>query len=292
MLKEFAGRTAVITGAGSGFGREFALIAARRSMQLVLADVQADALKATEALVRDAGAEKVICQLTDVSNAAQVDALASVTHDQFGPAQLLFNNAGVATGGLMWEHDLADWEWVLGVNLMGVANGVRAFVPAMVSNGQAAHVINTASVAGLLSPPTMGVYNVSKQAVVGLSETLYHDLKMVKSPVGVSVLCPAFVPTGIAQSDRNRPAGPMRDEDLTASMRAAQVSTEKAVNSGKISAADVAQTTYDAIEQDRFYIVTHEKIMGSVRLRTDDIAQLRNPTDPYSLRQPLRPDAA
>jgi NAD(P)-dependent dehydrogenase (short-subunit alcohol dehydrogenase family) len=286
MLTEFGGRTAVITGAGSGFGREFALIGARRGMKLVLADIQSDALQDTEQLVRDLGLEAgdVISQVTDVSKADQVDALAERAHQQFGAVHLLFNNAGVATGGLMWEHDTTDWEWVLGVNVMGVANGVRAFVPAMVQQKQPAHIVNTASVAGLLSPPTMGVYNVSKQAVVGLSETLYHDLQLVQSPVGVSVLCPAFVPTGIAQSHRNRPGGGLTDDQLTDSMRATQASTEKAVSSGKISASDVAQTTFEAIESDRFYIVTHEKIMDSVRLRGDDIAQLRNPTDPYSLR--------
>lgn len=286
MLTDFEGRVAVITGAGSGFGREFALLGAQRGMNLVLADIEADALRETEHLLRESGASKIITQVTDVAKADQVDALADVTHQQFGPAHLLFNNAGVATGGLMWEHETTDWEWVLGVNVMGVANGVRAFVPAMVDAAQPAHVVNTASVAGLLSPPTMGIYNVSKQAVVGLSETLYHDLQLVKSPVGVSVLCPAFVPTGIAQSQRNRPDGGPTDAQLTDSMRAAQSSTEKAVNSGKISASDVAQTTFDAIEANRFYIVTHEKIMGSVRLRTQDIAQLRNPTDPYSLRTP------
>lgn len=286
MLTEFGGRTAVITGAGSGFGREFALIGAQRGMNLVLADVQSDALQQTEQLVRDLGVDagKVIAQVTDVSQSGQVDALAEQTHQRFGPAHLLFNNAGVATGGLMWEHDTVDWEWVLGVNVMGVANGVRAFVPAMVQAKQPAHVVNTASVAGLLSPPTMGIYNVSKQAVVGLSETLYHDLQLVKSPVGVSVLCPAFVPTGIAQSHRNRPDGGPTDAQLTDSMRVAKASTEKAVNSGKISASDVAQTTFDAVESNRFYIVTHAKIMDSVRLRGEDIAQLRNPTDPYSLR--------
>ncbi|MGB7302768.1 MAG: SDR family oxidoreductase [Burkholderiaceae bacterium] len=290
MLKDFAGATAVITGAGSGFGREFALIGAHRKMKLVLADVQADALAQTSEMVATAGATEVISQVTDVSQFESMQSLADRCHEQFGPASLLFNNAGVAAGGLLWENEPADWAWVLGVNLVGVANGVHAFVPAMVAAGKAAHVINTASVAGLVSPPTLGIYNVSKHGVVALSETLYHDFRLVKAPIGVSVLCPAFVPTGIAASERNRPQDMRSKQPPTASMQAAQQATAKAVGAGKISAADVAQATFKAIEDDRFYIVTHGKIMDSVRTRAEDVALLRNPTDPYARKQDVTPE--
>lgn len=288
MLKEFKGRTAVITGAGSGFGREFALIAADRGMNLVLADIQADSLAETETMVTARGAE-VLSMKTDVGDAASVEALRDACLERFGAPGLLFNNAGVAVGGLAWENSVSDWEWVLRVNLWGVIHGIRCFVPAMIQAGRPAHVVNTASVAGLLSPPTMAVYNVSKHGVVTLSETLFHDLRMVGAPVGVSVLCPAFVPTGIADSGRNRPENLRSTQAPTASMRAAQASTEKAVRSGKISAADVAAMTYEAIEQDQFYIVTHERIMDSVRLRVADVSERRNPTDPFSMRQDVAP---
>ena len=280
-MKLFEGRCAVITGAGSGFGREFARIAARRKMRVVLADVQKDALKAVEAELRAEGVD-LIAQPCDVSNETEVAALADAAFEHFGAVHLLFNNAGVATGGLTWEASAADWQWVLGVNVMGVVHGIKAFVPRMIAAGQEGHVINTASVAGLLSPPLMAVYNVSKHAVVTLSETLYHDLRLEKTKLGVTVLCPAFVPTGISASERNRPSHLDRGREATASEIAAQQSSDKAVSSGKITAAQVASMTFDAIESEQFYCVTHPKIMPSVRTRCEDVSQLRNPTDPYA----------
>ncbi|MEZ5741969.1 MAG: SDR family oxidoreductase [Burkholderiaceae bacterium] len=290
MLDTFQDKVAVITGAGSGFGREFALLGARRGMRLVLADIQPDALEQTMSMVVALGADAIAVP-TDVGDGAAMDALRNACVDRFGVPDLLFNNAGVAAGGLIWENGIKDWEWVLRVNLWGVIHGVRAFVPAMVGRGQAAHIVNTASVAGLLSAPNMGVYNVSKHAVVALSETLFHDLRLVGSPVGVSVLCPAFVPTGIADSERNRPPALGQDTPPTESMNQAAQLNRKAVSSGRISAAEVAATTFAAIERDQFYIITHERIMESVRLRTDDVANKRNPTDPFSLRKDVAPNA-
>jgi NAD(P)-dependent dehydrogenase (short-subunit alcohol dehydrogenase family) len=229
MLKEFEGGAAVITGAGSGFGREFARIGATRGMKLVLADVQADALEQTGAMVSALGCQDLVSEVADVSDPDAMNALAERCHDTFGAASLLFNNAGVAAGGLIWETAPADWSWVLGVNLVGVANGISAFVPEMIRAGRPAHVVNTASVAGLLSPPNLGVYNVSKHGVVALSETLYHDLNLVKSSVGVSVLCPAFVPTGIAESERNRPDRFELQAAPSESARAAMQVVQKAV---------------------------------------------------------------
>ncbi|MGH1358248.1 MAG: SDR family oxidoreductase [Burkholderiaceae bacterium] len=290
MLKEFKNQVAVVTGAGSGFGREFAMTAARRGMKLVLADIQADALARTAATLNDMGVE-FKTQVTDVGDFDQVEALRDTCLSAYGVPQLLFNNAGVAKGGLLWEHGIADWEWVLRVNLWGVIHGVRAFVPAMVDADKPAHVVNTASVAGLLSAPSLGIYNVSKHGVVTLSETLFHDLRMVKSAVGVSVLCPAFVPTGIDQSERNRPEALASKEAETQSMKQAQALTSKAVKAGRITAPEVAQTTFTAIEEDQFYIITHDKIMDSVKLRLDDVAGRTNPTDPYSLKRDVAPKA-
>jgi len=222
----------------------------------------------------------------DVSVGSDVECLARRTRSAFGDVDLLFNNAGVGAGGLIWETSERDWQWVLGVNLWGVIHGIRAFVPSMVAKGSAGHVVNTASVAGLLSAPLMGVYNVSKHAVVTLTETLYHDLKVAKAQIGCSVLCPAFVPTGIHESERNRPGGG-QDETATASQIAARESIRKAVTSGRLTPQDVAKMTFDAIRSDRFYIITHPKILGSIALRHQDIAEMRSPSDPYSYKPEL-----
>lgn len=287
-MKAFAGKVAVITGAASGFGREFARIGAQLGMKLALADIQADALAATVDELRAQGA-LAFGEAVDVSRAADVERLAQRTLDAYGAVHLLFNNAGVAAGGLIWEQTLKDWEWVLGVNLWGVVHGVRTFVPIMLAQGDECPVVNTASVAGLLSPQMMGVYNVSKHGVVTLTETLYQDLRVTGARIGVSLLCPAFVPTGIAQSHRHRPAS-LRDESApTASMIAAQKASEKAVSSGRISAGEVAQMTFDAIRENRFYVITHPKILASVELRLHDVIAQRNPTDPFSLEPRVAP---
>lgn len=280
MLNEFDNKVAVITGAGSGFGREFARLGHRLGMRVALADIQQDALDATAAELRAAGAN-LIAERIDVSVGGDVQRLALRVRDAFGRADLLFNNAGVGSGGLIWENTEQDWQWVLGVNLWGVIHGIRAFVPGMLAQGTAGHVVNTASVAGLLSAPLMGVYNVSKHAVVTMTETLFHDFKLVKSQLGCSVLCPAYVPTGIHQSERNRPAG-ARDETPTASQLAARDAVTRAVSSGRLTPQQVADMTFDAIRHDRFYVITHPKILASIGLRHEDIAKQRNPSDPYT----------
>ena len=292
-LNDLAGKVAVITGAGSGFGRELARIAAQRGMKVVLADVQQDALDAIGAELSGQGAQ-VLTQRTDVSKAEQVAALATATMQRFGAVHLLFNNAGVGAGGLVWENSIADWEWVLGVNLWGVVHGVRVFTPLMLEQMNkdpeySGYIVNSASIAGLLSPPNMGVYNVSKHAVVTLSETLYHDLRLVGARIGVSVLCPAFVPTGIAHSHRNRPSELANQAAPTASQLAAQAQTKKAVESGQLTAVQVAEMTFAAIAEERFYILTHPKILSSVALRLEDIMQQRSPTDPFTHKPSAKP---
>lgn len=288
-MRELSGRVAVITGAASGFGREFARLGARQGMKLVLADVDRAGLAALE---RELAGTPCIAVPTDVSRAEDVANLARRTIQEFGAAHLLFNNAGVGSGGRIWENSLADWQWVLGVNLWGVIHGIREFVPLMLAQDCECHVVNTASVAGLLSPPGMGVYNVSKHAVVTLSETLFHDLRLAGSKIGTSVLCPAFVPTGIHQSERNRPEELRNAEPLTASQRRSQEATTKAVTSGRITAAQVAEMTFEAIRAKRFYVLSHPRILDSVGLRLQDILALRNPSDPFTYKPGVAPGTA
>lgn len=287
MMSAAKGQTAVLTGAASGFGLACARIAAQRGMNVVLVDVQKDALDAAEAELKATGVA-VMARLVDVSNAAQMQTLAHDVEQRFGAPHFVFNNAGVAAGGLLWENTLADWEWVLGVNLWGVIHGVRLFTPMMLAAAKAdphyqGHIVNTASMAGLLTPPNMGIYNVSKHAVVSLSETLYQDLKLVTDQVGASVLCPYFVPTGISQSHRNRPAQLAADQP-TQSQLIGQAMSDKAVSSGKVTAEEVAQKVFEAMAQDRFYIYSHPQALGNVQSRMTAILAQDNPPDPFEAR--------
>ncbi len=287
MISDFHNKTAVLTGAGSGFGLECARIGAKLGMNLVLVDVQQDALDRAVAEMTGAGAP-VLAMRVDVSKADQMEALGAATLARFGAPNFVFNNAGVGSGGLIWENTLQDWEWVIGVNLMGVAHGIRVFTPMMLAAAAKdpafqGHIVNTASMAGLLNAPNMGVYNVSKHAVVSMSETLYQDLALVTEQISASVLCPFFVPTGISQSHRNRP-----DEHKavgtkpTKSQLIGQAMSDKAVGSGKVSAADVAQKVFDAVASNQFYIYSHPKSIASVQVRMEDILMSRNPTDPFA----------
>jgi len=288
-MTTWQGGIAVITGAASGFGLEASRIAARRGMRVVMADVQADALEAAAAEIRGLGVEVLPFRL-DVSKAAEVEALAQATLQAFGTPNFVFNNAGVGAGGLIWEHTLKDWEWVIGVNLMGVAHGVRVFTPLMLAAAKAdpawhGHIVNTASMAGLLNAPNMGVYNVTKHAVVSMSETLYQDLSLVTDQVHAHVLCPYFVPTGIHRSERNRPdAFADAQARPTKSQLIAQAMSDKAVTSGKVSAAEVAQFVFDAMDAQRFYIYSHPRSLANVQTRLEDIMTPRNPSDPFAAR--------
>ena len=287
MISNFKGKVAVLTGAGSGFGLECAKIGAQLGMRLVLVDVQKDALDAAQAQMQTLGAE-VMARLVDVSNEGQMQALANDVQQTFGAPNFVFNNAGVGAGGLVWENTVADWEWLLGVNLWGVVHGVRLFTPMMLEAASKdpkfqGHIVNTASMAGLLTPPNMGIYNVTKHAVVALTETLYQDLKLVSDQISASVLCPYFVPTGISQSHRNRP-NQLKADKPTKSQLIGQAMSDKAVGSGKVSASDVAKMVFDAISQDHFYIYSHPKALGNVQHRMEAIVQGHNPPDPFKER--------
>lgn len=286
-MHSFKGKTAVLTGAGSGFGLECARIGAANGMRLVLLDVQADALSAAATEIEATGAQ-VMSSVIDVSNEAAMNQMAADVQQRFGAPHFVFNNAGVGAGGLVWENTVADWEWVLNVNLWGVVHGVRLFTPMMLEAAKAdpgykGHIVNTASMAGLLTAPNMGIYNVSKHAVVALTETLYQDLRLVTDQVSASVLCPYFVPTGISQSHRNRPAD-LKAAKPTPSQLIGQAMSDKAVNAGKVTAAEVAQTVFDAVRDDQFYIYSHPQALATVEARFKALVAGEQPPDPFALR--------
>jgi NAD(P)-dependent dehydrogenase (short-subunit alcohol dehydrogenase family) len=287
MIHDFKGKTAVLTGAGSGFGLECARIGAQLGMNLVLVDVQQDALDKAEQEMTAQGVQ-VLARKVDVSSAADMKSLADAVQARFGAPHFVFNNAGVGAGGLVWENTVADWEWVMGVNVWGVVHGVRLFTPMMLEAAKKdptyqGHIVNTASMAGLLTAPNMGIYNVSKHAVVALTESLYQDLKLVTDQISASVLCPYFVPTGITQSQRNRPAS-LPEAQPTQSQLIGQAMSDKAVSSGKVSATEVAHKVFDAIASGQFYIYSHPQALGNVQSRMEAIVQQHNPPDPFAAR--------
>jgi NAD(P)-dependent dehydrogenase (short-subunit alcohol dehydrogenase family) len=279
-MKELQGKVAAVTGAASGLGRSMALAFAAEGMDVTIADVDAHALHDVGRAIREKG-RRVFAMRVDVSKDAEVEAWRDQTIAELGGVHVVCNNAGVSPLGAIWENTVADWEWILGVNLWGVIYGVRAFSPVLIAQNEG-HIVNTASVAGLISPPGSGAYNVTKHAVVALSESLHHDLRERKSAVGVSVLCPAYVPTGIVDSERSRPkdlpAAPKSKETI-----AREAMLRKAVTSGKISADQVAQAVVAAVKEERFYILTHARIKGAIQARMEDILQERAPRNPMAL---------
>ncbi|HLE67284.1 MAG TPA: SDR family NAD(P)-dependent oxidoreductase [Burkholderiales bacterium] len=281
-MKDLKQKVAVVTGGASGLGRSMALAFAREGMRVAIADVDRGGLETVAGELRALGT-KVLAQRVDVSKGDQVETLASRVVAELGGVHVVCNNAGVALTAPVWDTTVADWQWTLGVNLWGVIHGIRVFVPRLIAQDEG-HVVNTASVAGLISPPGSGAYGASKHAVVTLTETLYHDLQEHGSSVGVSVLCPAYVPTGIAESERHRPKeflNPPREPSPL--LRAKQAMLRKAVQTGKISADQVAQMVVAAVKANRFYIVTHPRIMGAVELRMRDILDERAPHNPLAL---------
>jgi NAD(P)-dependent dehydrogenase (short-subunit alcohol dehydrogenase family) len=273
-MKDLKGKTAAITGAGSGLGRAMALAFAREGMKVALADVDQKGLDETVSLLGDAC---LFSQRVDVSKEGDVQAFCDRIEKPF----VVCNNAGVSTLGAAWEQSVGDWQWILGVNLWGVIHGVRAFAPRLIARN-AGHIVNTASVAGLISPPGSGAYNVTKHAVVALSESLHHDLRERGSAVGVSVLCPAYVPTGIIDSERSRPKHLPASEKSPETVKK-ETMMRKAVTSGRLSADDVARAVVAAVKEDRFYILTHARIKGAIRARMEDILEERAPRNPLAL---------
>jgi NAD(P)-dependent dehydrogenase (short-subunit alcohol dehydrogenase family) len=273
-LDKLKDKVAVVTGAGSGIGRELALACAREGMHLVLADVDVPGMAETTSLL--AAGTQSVSVACDVSKAAEVENVAVKVYERFGAAHLLCNNAGVAVSGPTWTTTLDEWQWVLGVNLMGVVHGIRSFVPRMLAQGGDCHVVSTASAAGLISVPGSSIYCASKHGVVTVSECLKHELRAAKASIGVSVLCPAFVPTRIVDSERNRPAALAAANPLGAPYRKM---VRKAVESGRISAAEVALTTLEAVKANRFYVLPHRRMREHVETRLQDIVQDREPTD-------------
>ncbi len=277
-MKDFKDRVAVVTGGASGLGRAMAFRFAREGMKIVLADIEQTTLDATLAEFHQAGheAEGLRC---DVSRAEDVEALAEKALETFGGVHIVCNNAGVAPGGVIWEHSVKDWEWAMGPNVWGVIHGVRVFTPILLKQNTDAHIVNTASVAGLLTLPGMGIYCVTKHAVVSLTECLHHDLAARTDKVRCSVLCPAYVPTRIAESERNRPEHLREDRPKSEEDLRREAGMRHAVESGKISAEQVADAVFDAVREQRFYILTHQRIKPAIETRMQDILQERLPTN-------------
>jgi NAD(P)-dependent dehydrogenase (short-subunit alcohol dehydrogenase family) len=277
-MKDLAGKVAAVTGAASGLGRAMALAFADEGMHVALGDV--NDTSEVVAQVEQRGVSALAVEV-DVSSAESVEAFAALTERDLGKTFLVCNNAGVSPLGAAWENSVDDWRWILGVNLWGVIHGIRSFVPRLMARNEG-HVVNTASVAGIISPSGSAAYNVTKHAVVTLSETLHHDLRSRGSAVGVSLLCPAYVPTGIADPERNRPKGFAPGEKSKETL-AKEATLKKAVEAGRRSAEDVAKAVVQAVKEERFYILTHPRIKGAIKARMEDILNDRTPRDPLAL---------
>jgi NAD(P)-dependent dehydrogenase (short-subunit alcohol dehydrogenase family) len=276
-MKEFRDRVAVVTGGASGIGRAMAERFAAEGMKVVLADVEEDALRLAEAEFREKGVD-VLGVRTDVSKSEDLEKVAEQTLDAFGAVHIVCNNAGVAGAwGQAWANTLDDWNWIMGVNLWGVIHGVRTFLPIMLEQGEEGHVVNTASLAGLM--PGRGIYGVTKQAVVALSESLYNDLRVMEAMIGVSVLCPGWVDTNIIDADRNRPAELARTADAIPNTQREQIDNvvRNLLKTG-LQPSAVADQVLEAIQEDKLYVITHPEMDFIIKERFDNILSRNNPT--------------
>ena len=273
-MKELKGKVAVVTGAASGIGLAMTKQFVSEGMQVVMADVEEEALAASASNVQAEGAD-VLGVLCDVSDAASVSDLAEQTLSSYGGVHVVCNNAGVGPGGLMLETTAEEWEWIVGVNVMGVAHGVITFGPILAEAGEG-HIVNTASEAGLVTNSTLGMYCATKHAVVGLSESLWREVHPLG--VGVSCLCPNLVNTQIFQSERNRPY----DAELTATQNAIMTPMREMISARGIAPSQVAANVVSAIVEDRFWVFTHDITPEAAAIRFTDIEARRNPTDPYA----------
>lgn len=267
-MQEFKNRVAVVTGGASGIGRAIAGRCIAEGMRVVLADVEVSALEETAKTI---GAEPY---RVDVGDAAAMEAMADAVFKQLGAVHLLFNNAGVAPDPKpVWAQSLDTWKWVIDVNLYGVINGLHSFVPRMLASGEEGHIVNTASVAGVLAGPMISPYYATKHAVVGLSESLFLELKSGNTRIGASVLCPAFVKTKIGESGRNRPGG-----DTAAAPSNEFSAMVKALIDNGVTPESIADQVFDAIKADQFWILTHPEMDAAIRDRVEGMLARRNPT--------------
>ena len=275
--ENLAGRTAVVTGAASGIGLALCERFAAEGMKVVMADIEAGPLAAAEASVRRS-APDVRASRVDVANPEDVERLARETYEAFGAAHVVCNNAGVAVLGATHEHTLADWQWVMNVNLWGVIHGVRAFLPRMLAGGDEGHIVNTASMAGLTTAPYMSVYDVTKHGVVALSESMYKEAQVTESPIGVSVVCPGLIDTNIMRSSRNRPEALADAGKAGPNAQAFSQNLADRLATG-YPPSEVASQVLDGIREGRFYIVPAQpEVKAAIGVRAQDLLELRNPT--------------
>ncbi len=272
-------KVAVVTGAASGIGRAIAEHAVRSGAKVVLADIDEPNLAKAEAELKALDGT-VLAIRTDVSKRSDVELLAQHTLEAFGQVHLLFNNAGVAAGGAPWEATWNDWEWVVGVNLMGVIHGVKVFTPIMLAQNTECHIVNTASMAGLIVGSGSAPYAVTKHAVVALSENMYLALQQRKSLVKVSVLCPGLVRTDIINVERHRPAELQNEPVPRTPEMEAGFAAFKAALDASMPASEVAQAVFDAIQKEQFYILSHPEWTEVIQIRTDSLLQMQNPQNP------------
>lgn len=276
-MEQFEGKTAVVTGAASGLGRALAGRCVEAKMRVVLADVEVEPLKKVEEALLERGGD-VLAVETDVRKLDSIENLHAKAIDAYGKVHVLCNNAGVASGGALWEQTPEEWDWALGVNLWGFAHAVRTFIPGMIAHGEEGHVVNTCSIAALIPMPFGGAYNVAKAGVLALSETLFLELKITDSRIGVSVLCPGLMNTNILESSRNWPEelGPRpadkRDPAEFAALREMMATG--------MSPDAVAEGVFNAMRADQLYVLTHPEFDSMIRERMDAILERRNPALP------------
>jgi len=276
-VKNFRDRVAVVTGAASGIGLALAERFVAEGMKVVMADIEAGALATASDRLRRQGAS-VLATRVDVSRPEDVERLADETYDAFGATHVVCNNAGVAVIGAVHEHTLADWQWVINVNLWGVIHGVHAFLPRMLAGGDEGHFVNTASMAGLTTAPFMSVYDVTKHGVVALSESMYKELAVTGAPIGVSVVCPGLIDTNIMRSSRNRPES-LAEEGKAGPMAQAFGQALSDRLAGGYPPSEVAEQVITGIREGRFYIVPAQPdVKGNIAIRAQDLLELRNPT--------------
>ncbi|WP_425446453.1 SDR family NAD(P)-dependent oxidoreductase [Dethiothermospora halolimnae] len=284
-MKDFKGKVAVITGAANGFGFEYAKECANREMKIVMSDIDKNDLENATKKIKEMGAE-VISVVTDVSKYEDVKALADKTLDEFDSVDLLFNNAGVVAAGPAWELPLNDWDWIIGVNVYGIIHGLKAFIPIMLKQDTPCHIVNTASVAGLLTTPNMPAYHTTKHASVAITESVNYSLQARNSKIKMSVFCPGFVQTDLDNSDRHRPErfkiDPNNPYYESKSYKDGLKRGHHVINTG-MPIDSIGQSVFIAIEEEQFYILTHPHYNPVIGKRVKDMLEGVNPSADFFL---------